>query len=88
MIKNSVVVLVTSALLLGAAAPAMAVAPAPVEESTFDDDYVLTLLAEKGIDANSVEEWGSSYLVAWVANDQGGQTMIYLDPDTLEVVTP
>ena len=88
MIKNTVIAAVTAAIVAGIAAPAMAASPDTFTESDFDSDYALTLLAEKGIDASSVEQWGSSYLVAWVDGAEGGQTMIYLDPDTLEVVTP
>lgn len=59
-----------------------------LSNSDFDSDYVLTALKDKGIDASSVQEWGSSYLVAWVTGTDGNQTMIYLDPDTYEIVTP
>ena len=89
MIKNTVIALATAATLAGIAVPAIAApAAAPEDDSSFDSDYVLAELAAKGIDAWRVEEWGSSYIVAFTTNAEGAQTMIYLDPATLNVVTP
>ncbi len=87
MIKNTVIALVTAAALAGIAAPAMA-ATFDTSSGSFDDSYVLTVLNEKGLNATAVEQWGSSYLVAWVNNAEGGQSMVYLDPDSYDVVTP
>ncbi|WIY52889.1 hypothetical protein O9Z70_15770 [Devosia sp. YIM 151766] len=88
MIKNSVVALVTAAALAGIAVPAMAEAaplspPAPVESETssFNADYVLYQLQSQGVNASSVEQWGS-YVRAFVTED-GRQVMRLFDADTL-----
>lgn len=80
MIKNTVIALTTIAALAGVAAPAIA------SGGSFDEDYVLAALHEKGISADAVEEWGSSYYVAFVTDETGAQKIVYLDPDSLEVV--
>lgn len=85
MIKNTLTALITAAALAGVAVPAMAETPS-FSNGDFDSDYVLTALKDKGISATAVEQWGSSYLVAWVNGAEGSASMIYLDPDTLEVV--
>lgn len=86
MIKNSVIALVTATALLGAAAPAMASSLTGVSDNDFNEDYVLAELQHQGINASSVEEWGSSYYIAFVTDETGAQKMLYLDPDSLKVV--
>lgn len=92
MIKNSVIALVTAALVAGSVAPAFAEArPVPQPSETSDElneDYIIADLRDQGITATSVERWGSSYLVASIVTAEGKQAMVYLDPDTLKVVTP
>nr|WP_295883726.1 hypothetical protein [uncultured Devosia sp.] len=44
-------------------------------------------LRDRGIVTSGFEEW-SGLIRAWVPNDQGGTSMVFLDPDTLELVTP
>lgn len=86
MIKNTVIALVTAAALAGVAAPAMA-SSSLTESSTggFDEAYVLTQLEAKGINADKVEEWGD-YVVAFVTDADGKQTLAYFQPTTLEQV--
>lgn len=86
MIKNTVIALVTAAALAGVAAPAMA-ATSLLEssDSDFDAAYVLAQLQDKGVDADSVEEWGD-YVVARVIDANGKQSVIFFQPTTLEQV--
>jgi hypothetical protein len=77
MIKNSILALVATAAIAGAAMPAMA--------AGFDDDYVLYQLQSKGIAAQSVEEWGSK-VRAFVSIDDGRTVMQLFDADTLAPV--
>ena len=44
-------------------------------------------LQDRGIATSGFEEWGD-LIRAWVPNEQGGTSMVFLDPDTLELVTP
>ena len=44
-------------------------------------------LRDRGIVTVGFEEWGG-LIRAWVPNGQGGTSMVFLDPDTLELVTP
>lgn len=44
-------------------------------------------LRDRGIVTAGFEEWGG-LIRAWVPNGQGGTSMVFLDPDTLELVTP
>lgn len=83
MIKNSVVALLTAAALAGVAMPVMA-APPPVEESTnaFDADYVKYQLQAKGVNVDSVEQWGS-YIRAYVIGEDGRIVMQFFDENTL-----
>jgi len=88
MIKNSVVALVTAAALAGIAMPAMAAAPATSIESdsdssSFDADYVLYQLRAQGVNATSVETWGT-HVRAFVIGEDGRQTMRLFDADTLQ----
>jgi len=86
MIKNSVIALVTAAALAGIAAPAMAgTSLTQSSDNDFDAAYVLAQVQDKGINANSVEEWGD-YVVASVTDAEGKQTRIFLTPVTLDVV--
>ncbi|MBE7733427.1 hypothetical protein [Devosia faecipullorum] len=90
MIKNSVIALVSAAALAGIAMPAMAVPPpAPVPgsadsgpASSFDADYVQYQLQAKGVNAISVEPWGS-YVRAYVSGADGRVTMQFFHEDTL-----
>lgn len=85
MIKNTVIALATVAALAGFAAPAMASSLVSTSDNDFDEAYVLAQLQDKGINANSVEEWGD-YVVATVTEEGGKQTRVYLTPVMLEVV--
>jgi sugar/nucleoside kinase (ribokinase family) len=85
MIKNTVIALATVAALAGVAAPAMASSLlTTTTDNDFDAAYVLAQVQDKGINADSVEEWGD-YVVATVTED-GKQTLVYLTPVMLEVV--
>jgi len=44
-------------------------------------------LRDRGIVTAGFEEWGG-LIRAWVPNGKGGTSMVFLDPDTLELVTP
>ena len=44
-------------------------------------------LRDRGIMTAGFEEWGA-LIRAWVPNGKGGTSMVFLDPDTLEPVTP
>lgn len=44
-------------------------------------------LRDRGIVTAGFEEWGA-LIRAWVPKGQGGTSMVLLDPDTLELVTP
>jgi hypothetical protein len=44
-------------------------------------------LLDRGMVAAGFEEWGA-LIRAWVPNDKGGTSMVLLDPDTLDPVTP
>lgn len=85
MIKNSVVALVTVAALAGVAMPAFA-EPVKVGSedsvSSFDADYVKYQLQSQGVNADSVEQWGS-YVRAFVKGDDGRVTMQLFHEDTL-----
>ena len=86
MIRNSVIALVAAASLAALAAPAMANSSlVATSDNGFDADYVLAQLHEKGIAAQTVEEWGD-YVVATVTGADGRQGFIYLTPTTLEQV--
>ena len=85
MIKNTVIVFATAAVLAGSALPAMAGSLTATTDSDFDADYVLTQVQAKGINADSVEEWGD-YIVAQVTTEDGKQAVVFLQPTTLEVV--
>lgn len=86
MIRNTVIALVTAAVLAGAAAPAMASnSLVSTSDNDFDADYVLAQVQDKGINATAVEEWGD-YIVATVTDETGKQTRIFLTPVSLDVV--
>lgn len=55
-------------------------------ETSFDDGYVLYQLQSKGVNASSVEQWGSYYR-AFVNNGDGTQSMQLFNTDTLAPVT-
>lgn len=86
MIKNTVIALATAAAFAGIAVPAMA-SSSLLETSNgdFDAAYVLAQLQDKGINADSVEEWGD-YVVALVTDADGKQALAYFQPTTLEQV--
>ena len=44
-------------------------------------------LRDRGIVTAGFEEWGS-LIRAWVPNGAGGTSVVFIDPDTLETVTP
>ena len=44
-------------------------------------------LRDRGVVTSGFEEWGA-LIRAWVPNGKGGTSMVFLDPDTLELVTP
>lgn len=87
MIKNSVIALVTAALVAGSVAPAMAAPYVPEEPAavSFDADRTLVLLKQEGVNATRVETWGD-VLRAFVVDTSGQQVMQYFDPDTLAPV--
>lgn len=86
MIKNTVIALVTAAALAGVAAPAMAATSLlETSDGDFDAAYVLAQLQDKGVDADTVEEWGD-YVVATVTDANGKQSLVYFQPTTLEQV--
>lgn len=93
MIKNSILVLTTVALVAGAALPAFA---AVIETSSNDtdksyltgevaNDYTLLRLQEKGVKATSVEDW-NGLVRAFVIKEDGTQAMQLFDADTLAPV--
>ena len=86
MIKNSVIALATAAAFAGIAVPAMA-STSLLETSNngFDAAYVLAQLQDKGVNAASVEEWGD-YVVAYVTDADGKQTLAFFTPTTLQQV--
>lgn len=81
MIKKSVIALASAAALASIALPALAVE----DSSDFDADYVLYQLQSAGVAANDVEKWGS-LVRAYVTTAEGGQSMQFFDPDTLQPV--
>lgn len=88
MIKNTLVALMTVVAISGAAAPAFAYSLAEDRDSAgqyFSDSNVLARLHEKGIDATSVEAWGG-LIRAFVPQDNGGVTMQFFAPGSLEPV--
>jgi len=85
MIKNSVIALVTASALAGIAIPVMA-APQPITSETksesFNADYVQYELRSKGVNATSVELWGS-YVRAFVTGEDGRVSMQFFHEGTL-----
>lgn len=85
MIKNTAAAVITAVALLGAAAPAFAEAIATSSEDnipSYDYDFAQARLQEKGINASSVELWGT-VVRAFVVGEDGTQTMQFFDKDTL-----
>lgn len=80
--------IVTVLALVGlTAVPAFA---AENELGTVHDKPTIALersLRDRGIVTAGFEEWGA-LIRAWVPNGKGGTSMVFLDPDTLEPVTP
>jgi hypothetical protein len=88
MIKKTILVATTLALLAGAAAPAFA----ENNESVFNNGApsrtgVLQELNQKGVNATDVEQWGN-YIRAYVTQPNGTQVMEYFTPGSLNPVTP
>jgi len=89
MIKNTVIAILTAATLLGAAAPAFADTNASGDSyDILDDnsDAILASLQAQGINASSVEDWGT-LVRAYVTQADGSQVMQYFDANTLGPVT-
>lgn len=90
MIKNTVIALVATAAMLGAAAPAFADTAfgdnITTEMRDFMQDSVVAQLNEKGINATEVEDW-SGLVRAYVTQEDGSQTMQFFTPGSLEQVT-
>lgn len=83
MIKNSVLALATVAAFAGIAAPTLADDDTP----SFDASYVQYQLQSKGVNADSVEKWGT-YVRAFVTDADGRVSMHLFDEDTLTPVSP
>jgi hypothetical protein len=68
------------------AVPSIALADTNTNVVHGRDDFALkAALRDHGTPVQEVEEWGS-YIRAWVADADGGSTMQFFDPDTLERV--
>ncbi len=67
------------------AAPAMAGSLVDSSTRDFDESRILAELHYKGIDATSVERWGSGHYVATVRVN-GMQSLVFLDPDSLAIL--
>ncbi len=68
------------------AVPSIAMADTNTNVVHGRDDFALkAALRDHGTPVQEVEEWGS-YIRAWVADADGGSTMQFFDPDTLERV--
>lgn len=83
----------TLAIITVLAAIGLTAAPAFAAESERDTvhgrptDALERGLRDRGIVTAGFEEWGA-LIRAWVPNEKGGTSMVFLDPDTLELVTP
>jgi len=90
MIKSSIIALVAVAAMGSVAVPAFAAAGdlggEPKLENAFPADAVLVRLQQNGVPAVSVEEWGG-LVRAFVALPDGGQTMQFFAPHTLQPAT-
>jgi hypothetical protein len=89
MIKNTVIALVATAALAGAASPAFADVfgdSSTTEMREFTANSILAELQQKGINATSVEDW-SGLVRAYVTLEDGTQTMQLFTPGSLEQVT-
>ncbi len=100
MIKNTIIALGTVAALIVGAAPAFANADNrtdPVFQVQLDrqnsadnlvqaKQNVTTLLAQRGIKATDVDEWGG-YVRADVTQPDGSQAVRFFQPGTLEPVS-
>ena len=69
-------------LLAGLAAPAFAAS----EDSTFDSDFLLTALQQKGINAVAVYENSDNLIRATVKTADGNEIFQYFYQDTLQPV--
>ena len=89
MIKNTVIALITATALVGVAAPAFADVGSPsiVADYAFEDNALVARLKDKGVNASSVEQWGSDMVRAYVTLDDGTKTMQFFTNDTLTPVT-
>jgi hypothetical protein len=95
MIKSSIAVLLAVAALGSVAAPAFATpAPSPVatddssshvDGNYLDSDAVLARLRDQGVNATSVEHWGT-LIRAFVIQEDGRQASKLFDRDTLKPV--
>ncbi len=83
--KKTIAIALTTATMLGMAAPALA---APFGDGDSDArDFaafgILSTLQQRGVEATAVEEWGD-YVRAYVTNADGSQSMVMFDPITLQ----
>lgn len=79
----------TLASVIAVAAMAFAPALATASDTLIQgrsDVAIERALIDQGVAVISVEEWGG-YVRAYVSNDNGGTTMAFFDPDTLQQVT-
>lgn len=83
--KLTTLSLVTVALL-GVAAPAFAM-PEPVStHSSFDDDYFVAALKDRGVNAVAAYQAGKDTVRVVVVNKDGSQSFAYFDEDSLAPV--
>ena len=91
MIKSSIIALVAVATLGSIAAPAFAASGLTGDNSDhadgnyLDTDAVLARLHEQGVNATSVEHWGT-LVRAFVIQPDGSQVSQLFTPDTLKPV--
>jgi hypothetical protein len=91
MIKSAIIALVAVAAMGSVAAPAFAEAGVSNDTNHADGNYlntdaVLARLHEQGVNATSVEHWGT-LLRAFVTQADGTQVSQLFTPDTLKPVT-
>jgi hypothetical protein len=91
MIKSAIIALVAVAAMGSVAAPAFAEAGVTGDSNHADGNYlntdaVLERLHEQGVNATSVEHWGT-LLRAFVVQADGSKVSQLFTPDTLKPVT-
>jgi allantoicase len=91
MIKSSILALLAVAAMGSVAAPAFAAAGVTNDSNHADGNYldsqsVIARLQEQGVNATSVEHWGT-LIRAFVTQPDGTQVSQLFNPDTLKPVT-